>query len=451
MNLLEFLNFLNHIGKICLITSAVLFLYRLVYLIIGFVKDKPLKESDTFGRFAILIPARNESRVITKLLKSIQEQKYDKNLIDVFVVVENQNDPTISIVESFGYNCFVRKDMKNKRTKGYALNEVVEDIYNNGLKYDAFFIFDADNVLENNFILEMNKLYQNGYEVGFAYRNSVNVHDNWVSACTTLLFSNMNTFQNKARSKLFHHILISGTGYYISHSILDKYKGFPFNSLTEDAEFSKYCLLNNIKSKYITTTQFYDEQPSSMQTVSKQRLRWIKGFNNVGKKYDKQIAKTFFKKGSNKLAIIENSFALIPNLFFIATFLIYMLLTLGFGFFALLSHSPVAEIYLFNALRAFLLYFLAMDIFTMLQLFAEKNFFELSKKEVVAVLVMNPFYIFSWINSYIKAFFAKEVKWAPIEHTAKKVVKHEQSEEILEEAQVETYFDENLSIETDKK
>lgn len=450
MDLLDFLNILNYAGKICLLISAFLFLYRFIFLIIGFTKDKPLKETNVFGRYAILIPARNESKVITKLLKSIQEQKYDEKLIDVYVIVETENDPTVNIVKSFGYNAFVRKDMENKRTKGYALDEVVKDIYNKGINYDAFFIFDADNVIADNFILEMNKLYQSGIEVGFAYRNSVNVHDNWVSACTTLLFSNMNTFQNKAKSKLYHHILISGTGYYISHTILDKFKGFPFNSLTEDAEFSKYCLLNNIKAKYVTSTQFYDEQPNSMQTVSNQRLRWIKGFNNVGKMYNKKIAKSFFKKGSNKLAIIENTLALIPNMFFIVTFLVYMLLTLGFGIFSLICKSPIAEIYLFNSLRAFLFYFLAIDIFTMLQLFAEKDYFRLTKKEVLAVLVINPFYIFSWINSYIKAIFTKDVKWTPIEHNAKEVVKHAQ-ENVENERQQEAYFDENLSIETDKK
>lgn len=451
MDLYDFLNVLNYAGKICLIVSASLFLYRFIFLIIGFIKDKPLKETNVFGRYAILIPARNESKVITKLLKSIQSQKYDSKLIDVYVVVETEDDPTIDICKSFGYNYFVRKDMENKRTKGYALDEVVKDIYKKGLSYDAFFIFDADNVLEDNFVLEMNKLYQSGIEVGFAYRNSVNVHDNWVATCTTLLFSNMNTFQNKAKSRLYHHILISGTGYYISHTILDKYKGFPFNSLTEDAEFSKYCLLNNIKAKYITSTQFYDEQPNSLHTVSNQRLRWIKGFNNVGKMYNKKIAKSFFKKGSNKLAIIENALALLPNMFFIVTFLVYMLLTLGFGFFALISNLSIAEAYLFNALRSFLFYFLAIDIFTMLQLFAEKDFFRLSKKEVLVVLVINPLYVFSWVNSYIKAFFTKDVKWTPIEHNAKEVIKHAPDENIEEQQQAEAYFDENLSIETDKK
>lgn len=450
MDLYEFLSVLNYAGKICLLVCAVLFLYRFIFIIIGFSKDKPLKETNVLGRFAILIPARNESKVISKLLKSIQSQKYDEKLIDVYVIVETEDDPTVNIVKSFGYNCFVRKDMENKRTKGYALDEVVKDIYKKGLKYDAFFIFDADNVLEDNFVLEMNKLYQSGIEVGFAYRNSVNVHDNWVSTCTTLLFSNMNTFQNKARSRLYHHILISGTGYYISHTILDKFEGFPFNSLTEDAEFSKFCLLNNIKAKYITSTQFYDEQPNSMQTVYNQRLRWIKGFNNVGKMYNKKIAKSLFKKGSNKPAIIENTLALIPNLFFIATFLIYMLLTLGFGIFSLICKMPIAEAYLFNALRAFLIYFLAMDIFTMLQLFAERDYFRLSKKKVFTVLVINPFYIFSWVNSYIKAFFTKDVKWTPIEHTAKEVVKN-LPEEKVEELKSEAYFDENLSVETDKK
>lgn len=451
MDLYDFLYILNSVGKVCLIISACLFFYRFIFLIVAFIKDKPLKETKVFGKYAVLIPARNESKVISKLLQSIQSQNYDKNLIDVYVVVESEDDPTVNIVKSFGYNYFVRKDMDNKRTKGYALDEVVKDIYKKNLKYDAFFIFDADNVIQENFITEMNKLYQSGIEVGFAYRNSVNIHDSWIATCTALLFSNMYTFQNKAKSKFYSHILISGTGYYISHTILDKFQGFPFNSLTEDVECTRYCLLNNIKAKYITSTQFYDEQPNTIQALSNQRLRWIKGFSNVGKKYNKKIAKTFFKKGSNKLAILENSLGIIPNMFFAATFIVYMLLTLGFGIFGLFCRMAVAELYLFNALRAFLFYFLAIDIFTMLQLFAEKDYFRLSKKEVFATLIVNPFYIFSWINSYIKAFFTKDVKWTPIEHTAKEVIKEAPEENVSVETPAEAYFDEDLSIELDKK
>ena len=72
------------------------------------------------GKFAILIPARNESNVIEKLLNSIKNQTYDKNLIEVYVITESEADLTNKITTNFGYNYFVRKDLENKRTKGYA-------------------------------------------------------------------------------------------------------------------------------------------------------------------------------------------------------------------------------------------------------------------------------------------------------------------------------------------
>lgn len=418
MDYISVIDKMNYIGKICLIICVVLFLYRIVFIFFGFSKDVQYPSTDKKGKFAILIPARNESKVISKLLSSIKKQTYDKSLIDVYVVVESESDPTISIVKSFGYNYFVRKDMENKHTKGYALDDVVKSIYCGGGKFDAFFIFDADNILKENFIEEMNKVYQSGIPVAFAYRNSINIHDSWVSLCSALLFTNITTFQNKAKSKLYSHILISGTGYYISHTILDKYKGFPFHSLTEDAEFTKYCLYNNIKSKYVTTTEFYDEQPNNMKTVSKQRLRWIKGFNNAGKTYDRKIFKQLFKKGSNKLAIIDNTLSVLPNLFFVATFLLYNLTLSVFLVSAILANNVAVKIILFNMLQAVGFYFFVMSVFTILQIISEQDHFTLSFREKVVAVLMNPLFIFHWIPCYIKSVFTKDVKWTPIEHTA---------------------------------
>ena len=40
--------------------------------------------------------------------------------------------------------------------------------------YDAYFIFDADNILDKNYISEMNKSFMSGYDIGIGYRLNKN-------------------------------------------------------------------------------------------------------------------------------------------------------------------------------------------------------------------------------------------------------------------------------------
>ena len=51
-------------------------------------------------------------------------------------------------------------------------NECLETIYNKD--YDAYFIFDADNILEKDFIKNMIPIYYQGYDIGVGYRNIKN-------------------------------------------------------------------------------------------------------------------------------------------------------------------------------------------------------------------------------------------------------------------------------------
>ena len=67
--------------------------------------------------------------------------------------------------------------------KGYALNFIfkhIEKDYPNA--FDAFFIFDADNLVDEHYTAEMNKMLNAGYNVATCFRNSKNYDDSWISA-----------------------------------------------------------------------------------------------------------------------------------------------------------------------------------------------------------------------------------------------------------------------------
>ena len=86
-----------------------------------------------------MIPARDESRVISGLLESIAGQTRSVSMQDVYVIVEQESDPTIAIARKYQAQVIVRRHLDQKG-KGYALQEALTAIFANHQNYDAYFI-----------------------------------------------------------------------------------------------------------------------------------------------------------------------------------------------------------------------------------------------------------------------------------------------------------------------
>ena len=87
----------------------------------------PKETRSELTNFCILIPARDESKVIEDLLKSIKNQTKPINMQDVYIIVESASDPTVNIAKTYGATIFIRKKLNLKR-KGYALDECIKDL-----------------------------------------------------------------------------------------------------------------------------------------------------------------------------------------------------------------------------------------------------------------------------------------------------------------------------------
>ena len=174
----QILNIVNYIiiGLMCL--SLVLMCVKIAAHIYGLMPAVKLPEAKTNHKFAILIPARNESHVINNLLQSLQKQEYPKDKYDIYVIVESADDPTNEICKQYeNTQVFVRPNLDIKR-KGAALDQMLKYLLENNISkekgYEAYFVFDADNIVAPNFLFEMNKTFDAGYELAMCYRHCSN-------------------------------------------------------------------------------------------------------------------------------------------------------------------------------------------------------------------------------------------------------------------------------------
>ena len=377
----------------------------IIVLILGNInirKNKNyLKTNNDEYNFCILIPARDESKVIEGLLKSIE---MSVKMSDVYVIVEDIEDKTVDICKKYKANVILRTTKRQR--KGYALDEAIKQIK----EYNLYFIFDADNVVDKNFFKEMKKTYKQGYDIGVGYRNCKNGNDNVIAACSSLTFSMINTLGNDFRNKYNANIIVSGTGYYIKGSWIKKWQGFPFHTLTEDYELSLYSILNNMTSYYNDKAIFYDEQPTRFSQTIKQRVRWIKGYFTARKKYIPLIVKKLRQPnyGSKySVCLGVNAFIFIIVGIFIFVLKNIILLFIHYNFITLISLISII-----------LLSYIIMMFITIKMI--KKDKLDLSYKMKIKTIFYNPIYLTTYIYCALKALFTKNVSWDKIEHKVNK-------------------------------
>ena len=90
---------------------------------------------------------------------------------------------------------------------------------------------------------------------------------------------------------------MTGTGWLIKSTLLNYETGFPWHLLTEDAECTHDLILRGHKIAYQDTAIFYDEQPTDLKTIYKQRLRWQSGTYQNMKKFTGKLAGKLFTTG----------------------------------------------------------------------------------------------------------------------------------------------------------
>lgn len=384
---------------VCFILITIGIIWLLIDYILSYFNSNVPKEKNNKGKFAILIPARDESRVIEELLNSILNQTRKIDSDDVYVIVEEESDKTVELVKNKNMNIVFRHDLSKKR-KGYALDDAIKEILEQKKHYDAYFIFDADNVLDKDYIKNMEEAYEDGYDIGIGYRNTKNGNDSVIVAASSLTFSMINTLGNEHKTKCNNTLTISGTGFYIKGDIIEKLSGYPFNSLTEDYELTLYATLNDLTTTYVKNAIFFDEQPVKYNITINQRTRWIKGFFEARKKYIPLLLKKEINK--NFSSSFHQIMGVTP----------YILLIIGLLGILLINYFNVK-----NTIILILFVYLIMVLITSIMVLKENTYLNINNKMKIKVILYNPIFLTTYIICLFKAILNKDVKWLKIEHS----------------------------------
>lgn len=397
------------------IIGFITMLYGLYFIITDFLVFFPNKHKiGSFkpkNKFGILVAARNEEAVIGDLVDSLKVMDYPKKLYDIYVLPNNCSDDTEGVALKHGAN-ILHCEVPVK-SKGEVLREAFRQLKKK--KIDAYIIFDADNVVDKNFLRKMNDTLESGYNVAQCNRDSKNIKDNWISAGYSLFYYVQNFFFNKSRMNIGANSAINGTGFMVRKSLIDE-KGFPTVTLTEDNEFTALCALWGEKIAFVEEAITYDEQPIEFKVSWKQRKRWSTGTLQCLHKYGFSLIKTFWDTG--RLACLD---------IFMRYMAVYMQIvsmivaTIGyvkayistfdvFGYKFTFDFSMLGSI----SLIAIIMYVASLLIMALILDYNHQN-----SPKLVFGLALFPLFMFTWLPINIVCVLKKQTTWEPIKHGRK--------------------------------
>ena len=391
------------------ILFAITLFYGLYLLVMGlfvFKKSKKTnsKQSKKLNEFSIIIAARNEEKVIGSLVRSLKKLNYPKDKYEINVIVNNCTDKTAEAAKKAG--AIVTECTEKVKSKG----EVLKFIFNkfkSRKDIAAYVIFDADNVVHPDFLLEMNKSLNNGYKVAQGFRDTKNLSDNWLSGCYALFYYSQNFFINQARRKINLSASINGTGFMVKKSLIDE-KGFLTTTLTEDIEYSGICAFGQEKIDFVLKAITYDEQPTKFKEAWKQRKRWSVGSLQCFNRYAKDLIKHLFK--DRNLTCLDLLIVYISPLIQVLTLLNFLLLII-IKIIEVTPKSVLMAMFINQALFFSISYIVMMILSAILVKIYNKKI-----KEAFMGIVTYPFFFFTWIPINIIALFKKNLAWEPISH-----------------------------------
>lgn len=392
------------------------FLYQVVYFFVGLfhgeVKIDPAKKQHSYAFF---IAAHNEEAVIANLVKSIKDQDYPSELIDIFVVADACTDNTAQAARDAGAIVYERNDLSRKGKSwvmDYGFDRILKEYPG---KHEAFFIFDADNLLARDYVSVMNDAFDQGFLALTSYRNSKNFGSSWISAAYATWFMREARYLNNSRMICGTSCAVSGSGYLVSSKIIQGMHGWDFHTLTEDIQFATFCAIHGVRIGY-APAEFFDEQPVTLKASIRQRMRWTKGFYQVlftyGRHMLTSIAK-FHRFAAYDMLMVIGPAMLLTLMCMLVNVTFIVVGALSHGFLATDAEIEMAFGSVIMMFAYMYLTFFAMGFFTTVT--ERKHIHCPQRWRVIANLFTFPLFMFTYIPLTVAALFLK-VDWVPTPH-----------------------------------
>jgi cellulose synthase/poly-beta-1,6-N-acetylglucosamine synthase-like glycosyltransferase len=275
-------------------------------------KKGPESNPKKLSTFSIIVPVKDEERVIDRLLKTLFKLDYPCEKMEIIIVEDGSVDETPKICRKYAKrnpSCvkFIHRSIS--KGKPSALNCALKHVCG-----EIVAVFDADNVPEADVLLKAAKYFEDPLVAAVqgtpcAINANENMLTKFISYEEAIRFQAY--FQGKDALGLF--VPLSGTCQFIRRTVLEEIGGWDEETLSEDMEMSAKLTQRGHTVKYAPDIRSWQENPANLTRFVKQRTRWFRGCMEVALRYGK-LLKNFNRKSIDAEITLTGPYMLAPCL-----------------------------------------------------------------------------------------------------------------------------------------
>lgn len=245
-------------------------------------------------KVSIIIPVKNEEKVVGRLLEALMKLQYPSEKMEVIIVNDDSTDRTQEICNSFSEKFYNLQLLtrSNSTTKASALNHSRK--FTEG---EIIATFDADSVPEPDSLLNAVKLFENPKVAAVQGRIcSINADESMLTKF--LYYEGVVQYDGYIRGKdqLGLFVSLAGTCQFIRRDVLEEMNGWKDESLSEDVELSLRLTANDYQIRYASNVRTWEESPKNLKDLVNQRARWYRGNIELGFKFGVLLKKLSWRR-----------------------------------------------------------------------------------------------------------------------------------------------------------
>lgn len=275
--------------------------------------SKKLPQAAQLNRkYAVLIPGYKEDAVIVSVAQAALRQDANPEKFDVVVIADSFKTKTLEKLRSLPIKLIeVSFELS---TKSKALNKAMEQL---GDEYDVALVLDADNVLQEDFLLKLEAHFDAGFQVVQGHRVAKNTQSHMAQLDAISEEINNSIFRKAHRAMGLSSALI-GSGMAFEYSFFKSI----MNRIEAIGGFDKELELEMLRDKiviaYASDALVYDEKVSRGSSFENQRRRWLSAQFIYLKRYFGSALKHLVTRGNIDFFDKAIQMALIPRSLLIA-------------------------------------------------------------------------------------------------------------------------------------
>jgi len=428
---------LSIVNYVVLIAIAIPLVIQIAYILFFFVKKKKFPVSEKKGRIAYLIPAHNEEDVVADSIASLlEEQEYQKELYDVFLVAHNCTDHTAEYAAKAGAKVLILDDPDPTHRKAlyplrYGIDEIISGKYGD---YDMVIHVDADNHFSRDFSKKMNDAFQAGVDLARPYEGASNGVQNFFTKACAMFYVMESRYGSRVRERLNLAAHVNGSGAMMSVKMLKATGGYDCQGISDDTEYYFNRLLDGYKGHYVEDAIVYEDMPSSFKDTYNRNKRIGSGNNFLFRTKLPKLLKRFFKTGDLSCLEVYMTYVLlvltVPLSIWLPLYYVYhfaYLACAGYGVIDISLYSAATyQSFLWNTVWVILGVVLGLFfIFGYLQAFIlamteYKKLGAKSRREYLPVVLLFPFFLLLYSVTICMGMLSKPKKWGAVKRNVQK-------------------------------